>query len=101
VYSCIGYGLISFWIAFIFANPVHWKKKIKWGTIGVVSIFIINVIRISLLLIVINNKWPNGINVDSHTLFNIVAYCLIFLLIFLFDRSEKKSNADTKMLKKK
>jgi exosortase/archaeosortase family protein len=92
VYSCIGYGIMSFWIAFIFANEARWQKKTKWIVAGLLSIFIINVVRISLLLIAVNNKWPNHFNLDNHTLFNIAAYILIFILIYFFDKSQKNDN---------
>lgn len=92
VYSCIGFGVMSFWVAFIFANKVKWQKKVIWIMAGLVSIFIINVIRISLLLVAVNKKWSNSLNLDNHTLFNIAAYILIFMMIYLFDRSEKKDN---------
>ena len=87
VYSCIGFGVMSFWIAFIFANQVRWQKKVKWVIAGVLSIFLINVIRICLLLVAVNRKWSNIFNLDNHTLFNIAAYLLIFTMIYLFDRS--------------
>jgi exosortase/archaeosortase family protein len=92
VYSCIGFGIMSFWIAFIFANKVIWQKKIKWIVTGLVLIFFINVIRISLLLVAVNKKWPIPSNISHHTLFNIAAYILIFIMIYLFDRSEKKGH---------
>jgi exosortase/archaeosortase family protein len=89
VYSCIGFGVMSFWIAFIFANKVRWQKKVKWIMMGVSLIFLINVIRISLLLVAVNAKWSNPLNLDNHSLFNAVVYILIFVMIYLFDRSEK------------
>lgn len=94
VYSCLGFGVMSFWIAFIFANKTSWQKKIRWGIAGVVSIFFINILRISLLLIAVNNNGANALHVDNHLLFNIAAYILIFTMIYLFDRSEKKSSSD-------
>ena len=92
VYSCIGFGVMSFWIAFIYANKVHWQKKVKWAMGGIVLLFFINVIRISLLLVVINDHWNNPFNLDNHTLFNIVAYIFIFIMIYLFDLAEKKAD---------
>jgi len=91
VYTCIGYGIMSFWVAFIFANKVRWQKKTKWIIAGLLLIFFINVIRISLLLVVINNRWSYGSNIDNHTLFNIAAYLLIFTMIYFFDRSERRT----------
>jgi exosortase/archaeosortase family protein len=96
VYSCIGFGVMSFWVAFIFANKVKWQKKIKWIMIGLLSIFFINVTRVSLLLVAVNKNWSNVLNIDNHMLFNIAAYLLIFTMIYLFDRSEKKAAVTTK-----
>jgi exosortase/archaeosortase family protein len=89
VYSCIGYGIMSFWVAFIFANKGKWQKKIKWIAGGVALIFSINVVRISLLLIAINKQWSTPFNINHHTLFNIVAYVAIFILMYFFDRSQR------------
>jgi len=88
-YDCIGYGVLFFWMAFIFANKVPAKKKVKWIIGGVIIIWIINVLRISLLLVAIEKNWHAFFAINNHTLFNIVAYSAIFTMIYLFDRSEK------------
>ena len=90
VYACLGYGLLSFWIAFIFANNGSFYKKIKWLVAGCSIIWLINVIRISLVLIATNQQWALQLTLEHHTLFNIVVYACIFLMIWLFQRSEKK-----------
>lgn len=87
VYECIGYGVMSFWGAFVFANSVAVLKKIKWILGGWMLIWLINVIRISLLLISINKQWHTPFNINHHTLFNIAAYSLIIVMIYLFDHS--------------
>lgn len=91
VYACIGYGIMSFWIAFVFANRGSWQKKAKWIAGGLLSIWLINVIRVSLLLIANskNKRMPFGI--DHHTWFNIIAYLVIFILIYFYERSSFKS----------
>lgn len=89
VYTCIGYGVMSFWIAFIFANKGRWLKKLKWITGGLFLIWCINIVRISLLLVATNKHWRIPLGLDHHTWFNIVAYILIFALIYFFDRSGK------------
>lgn len=91
-YDCIGYGVMFFWVAFIYANKVSLGKKIRWLTAGLLTIWIINVIRISLMLVAVNNKWKSPLNLDNHTWFNIAAYSVIFTMIYLFDRSEKKAS---------
>jgi exosortase/archaeosortase family protein len=89
VYSCLGYGVTSFWLAFIFANTGSWKKKAAWMIGGAVVLYIINVIRISLTLLANSQQWRFPFGWDNHTWFNIVAYLGIFIMIWFFDRSIK------------
>ena len=90
VYSCLGYGLLSFWIAFVIANKLSFRKMLQWMIGGVLVIILLNVSRISLMLISVNKHWPSLLNLDNHTWFNIVAYGAIFCMMYLFDRSQKK-----------
>jgi exosortase/archaeosortase family protein len=87
--SCVGYGVYSFWIAFVAANRGDLLKKIKWITAGLLILWFINVVRITLFLVAINKGWPMPLGIDHHTWFNIVAYLFIFILIWLYDRSAK------------
>lgn len=93
VYSCIGYGVMSFWMAFIIANKGSWKKKIVWVTGGLVAVWLINVLRLSLLLLAGKKQWTVPLGLDHHTWFNIVAYTLIFGMIYFYDRSAKKASS--------
>lgn len=93
--SCVGYGVYSFWIAFVAANTGTFWKKMRWIIIGLLILWFINVIRITLFLLSINKGWPMPLGLDHHTWFTIVAYGMIFILIWLYD---KKSGA--KILKK-
>lgn len=87
--DCVGYGVYSFWIAFVAANSGQVGRKIKWILIGVLSLWVINVIRITLFLTAINKGWPMPLGLDHHTWFNIFAYLLIFIMIWWYDRTEK------------
>ena len=87
VYSCVGYGVMSFWGALILANKGVTIKKIKWLIGGWLAIWSINILRITLLLIALYNSWQIPFGLDHHTWFNIVAYILIFVLIYFYDRS--------------
>lgn len=89
-YDCIGYGVMIFWLAFIIANTGSFSKKLKWITGGLLLIWIVNVIRISLMLIAVNNHWSTFFGLDNHTLFNIAAYIVIFSMIHFFDRDQKR-----------
>lgn len=91
VYSCLGYGLMSFWAAFIFANSGTVKRKITWIITGCLMLWLINVLRISLLLIAFDKHWSIPFNIDHHTLFNVVAYTFIFGMIWFFERQQRKS----------
>ncbi len=95
VYSCLGYGVMSFWIAFIFANKGSFIKKLRWIVAGILCIWIINVCRVSLLLVAANKHWANLFGFDHHTWFTIVAYILIFALMYFFDKSGKIKATET------
>jgi exosortase/archaeosortase family protein len=96
VYSCLGYGLLSFWIAFIVANKGTFKKKTVWLISGCLGIWFINVIRISLVLVLNNYNKDINITLDQHTLFNIVVYAFILFMIWLFGRSDKEEGLKQK-----
>jgi exosortase/archaeosortase family protein len=88
VYACLGYGLLSFWAAFIVANKGSFLKKIKWIIGGCCFIWLINVVRISLVLVAANKQWKLPVTLEQHTLYSIIVYAFIFLMIWLFQRSE-------------
>lgn len=90
VYSCVGYGVMSFWGAFIFANTGSWKKKVKWICGGWLLIWGINVARVCLIILAVNKNWSMPLGFDHHTWFNIAAYGCIFVLIYFYDLSQKK-----------
>ena len=87
--DCVGYGVYSFWIAFVAANSGTLWKKIAWIISGLFILWFINVIRITLFLVAINKGWPMPLGIDHHTWFNIAAYGMIFILIWLYDRTSE------------
>ncbi len=93
VYSCIGYGITSFWLAFVFANKGSWKKKLLWMTGGALVLWIINVVRISLVLLANSKQWAIPLGWDHHTWFNIVAYGFIFLMMWVYDKKKSPLRA--------
>jgi len=90
-YDCLGYGVISFWIAFVFANTGSWKKKAAWMLGGAMILWLINVLRISSVLIGANRNWKFPLGWDHHTWFNIAAYFSIFIMIYFFDKIRKQN----------
>lgn len=86
-YDCVGYGVMSFWAAFVLATAAKRNAKFKWLLGGLLLLWTINVVRIGLLLIAYNKKWEMPFGIDHHTWFNIVAYTAIFSMMYLFDRN--------------
>ncbi|MEO8769705.1 MAG: exosortase/archaeosortase family protein [Ferruginibacter sp.] len=91
-YDCVGYGVMSFWIAFVLASVTNFKKKIVWLISGLLLIWIINVCRISLVLVANYRHWRSPIGLDHHTLFNIVAYIAIFIMMYFFSKNSVKGS---------
>jgi exosortase/archaeosortase family protein len=92
--DCVGYGVYSFWIAFVAANKGKSLKKLLWIVFGVLALWLINVIRITLFLTAINKGWPMPLGIDHHTWFNIFAYLLIFIMIWWYDKSLNSEKAE-------
>jgi len=88
VYSCLGYGIMSFWIAFVCAHSIPLLSKIKWTLLGLVLIWFINIMRLSLVFLSVNSNFRFPI-FDHHTWFNIMAYIYIFAMMFLFSKRNK------------
>lgn len=95
-YGCVGYGVLAFWLAYILAVSRSWKFKLIWLLLGWALLWLINVIRIGLLLIAYNKGWDMPLGIDHHTWFNIVAYSAIFIMMYLFDKSDKQINNENK-----
>lgn len=94
-YDCVGYGVYSFWAAFVLAIKTALKKKLFWLTGGIFLLWLINTLRISLFLVSINRGWAMPFNMDHHTLFNITAYTAILLMMWLFDRNTKELKVES------
>ena len=90
IYACLGVGVSCFWLAFVVANKGSWLKKITWVMGGIFAIWVINVTRISLLLVTANNHTKMPLGMDNHDFFDVLAYIAIFGLMFLYDRAGRK-----------
>ena len=87
---CLGLGIMSFWVAFVTTDTGSWKKKLYWGLAGIVAIWFINCWRIALLLLAVEKDWYKNPIIDHHTMFNIVSYTIILLMIWLYYKAGKK-----------
>ncbi len=86
---CLGLEIMFFWIAFINAHANFWMKKAYWTLGGILLIWVINSVRIALILLAVVKGWNPSKYLDHHTLFNLLAYALIGLLMYLFSRNSK------------
>ncbi len=98
LWACLGFGVMSFWTAFVAAHKNPIKYTLKWIAGGVAALIAINIIRIMLIALAFHHNWAMISSFDAHSSFNIAAYVLIFLLMFLFirDNNKRNSNGETK-----
>lgn len=79
VYSCLGYGIMSFYVSFILAWPKKGIKE-KWFPLigGLAAIIFLNILRLALLAIIYTEN-PNAKSfpVDHHDVFNFILYAVI------------------------
>jgi exosortase/archaeosortase family protein len=81
VYSCMGYGLMSLWLALIIAYPSMWKQKIFPLLGGIILINLLNILRIGGLAMLYSEGKIDLFNwIDHHTLFNTVVYIFLFIV---------------------
>ena len=99
-YDCIGYGVMSFWIALVVSLQGRWVKKTAWIILGLALLYLINIARISLFLVVTNKNTQMPLGLDHHTWFNIFAYLVIFILLYFFYRSTGDGDKPKPVVKK-
>ena len=90
VYACLGYGVMSLWGAFIFANRGSWQRKLKWIIGGWLTIWAINVVRCSVYLIALSKHTGMPFGMEVHTWFNVISYLAIGLMVWVWDRGGKQ-----------
>lgn len=85
-WACYGLGLKSFWVAFVCAHSLTLRKKILWSLLGVFTVFVLNCVRVVVLMIATVNQWAfaDYMGTNNHDLFNYVCYAALLGLIFLF-----------------
>jgi exosortase/archaeosortase family protein len=93
VYNCLGYGVISYWIAFIVTNNGSIKFKLIWLMAGIIGITLSNMIRIAVILIAVYSKWKLSFNIEHHAFYNILSYGIIILLSLTYLKQLKTKNS--------
>lgn len=88
-WPCCGLEIMSFWAAFVLADTISLRKKAYWIIGGLAAIWIINCLRIAILVIGKQKDWHVLLNLNQHDMFNIVAYLLVLGLMFLYYKRNK------------
>ena len=91
VYSCLGFGVISFWISFILTNLGSLFFKTIWTIGGIIALTLSNILRMSLILISGYWKYNSLLPFDHHTTYNIYSYLLIFILMWRYLKALNKN----------
>lgn len=88
--SCLGWAVLSFWVAFVFADKGLLKHKLKWMLIGVISINLLNISRIVLITIANHLRWKPITSLDHHQTFNVASYFCVVILVVWYIRIQKR-----------
>jgi exosortase/archaeosortase family protein len=87
--DCVGYGVYSFWLAWVLAHGWALKRFLLWGIGGLILLWGINVLRIAGYLWVINQYQQMPLGIDHHTWFTIAAYGVIGLMMWGSGRNDE------------
>lgn len=88
--SCLGWAVLSFWTAFVYANSGTVGHKLKWILTGCITITFINIVRIALIVLANHLNWSFIIHLDHHKTFNIASYGCMFVFMFFYIKRQKK-----------
>ncbi len=82
-YACLGLGVMSFLVAFVIAFPAKIKSKLKLFVIGLIMIYVLNMLRIAALGVLLGFFKSQRSNFTyHHEVFNIIVYICIFILLY-------------------
>ncbi|MFA6088104.1 exosortase Y [Mucilaginibacter sp.] len=87
-YDCLGFGVMTFFTAFVIAYPGVLKAKLYFFFVGIISIQLLNLVRF--MLLALYWKHSNVYITDHHTIFNLIAYLLIAVSIYFYTRYQDK-----------
>src|SRR5579872_2779005 len=87
-YSCLGFGIMSFFTAFVIAYPGRFSRKLLFALTGDITIQFLNICRFVLLALFW--KRGKGVIIDHHTAFNIVIYLLILISLYVWVKRDFK-----------
>lgn len=91
-YSCLGLGVMSFLTAFVLSFPASWKSTFKMLAIGLVAIYILNILRIAGLGVLFGFFQSQRNYFEyHHEIFNVIVYIIIFIMLYIWIRKNTKT----------
>ena len=85
IYGCLAIGVNIIWIAFVVATKRKLFTKIIWLIIGTCSLYVLNIIRICLILFALKNKHTlSFLGMDHHTLYDLGCYLILIILGWIY-----------------
>lgn len=91
MYWCLGIGILSFWISYVFAYSGDTLRfRLKWIIVGIVIITCLNIARIVLLLMTYYHKGVKEGGINHHDLYNYILYGIIFLMMIIHRKMQRK-----------
>lgn len=81
IYSCLGYGVISCFSAFVFSLPKTSGSRLLFFLTGLLTISLLNLGRLILISLYYN---PESIlfSINHHDLFNIILYSILLFMMY-------------------
>ncbi|WP_231490294.1 exosortase Y [Pedobacter sp. Leaf170] len=90
-YSCLGLGVMSFLAAFVLSFPASWKETFKMLIIGIITIYILNILRIAGLGLLFGYFQSQRNYFEyHHEIFNVIVYIIIFVILFFWIRKNTR-----------
>ncbi len=86
--TCSGFKLFFLYIGFIICAPGIFKRKIQYAIIGVIIIYLLNILRCVAISILVITR-PHWTYIAHHYVFNIIVYSAIFFLWLSFLKLKK------------
>lgn len=98
VYSCLGFGVMSFFVAFVIAWPERsLKSKLWFIPVGLVLIQLLNIARFIMITLFWRSS-PYRSVVDHHTLFNVILYAVLLASIYFWINNNNNTQIVAKSL---
>jgi len=97
VYSCLGFGVMSFFVAFVIAWPERsLKSKLLFIPAGLILIQALNIVRFILITLFWRTSSLRSV-VDHHILFNFVLYAILLASIYFWISKNERNGLSAKV----